>query len=476
MEQKAKGLRLAKIYDGWVNIMTGLGLASKDKRVSAQTKWDIPIEVDCENLYASDDVAARLVDTLPDDAFREGIKLNCDPELATKIEKEFERIGAWQKLHLGWVFGRIYGGAGVVMIVDDSKTLDQPMDLNSIRKINGLVVLQRFELQADVTNIDNDVTSPNFGMPKTYTLVPRRGGTTSTFDPKSETQIANISNQKIHYSRIIRFDGNKLPIRNFIQNSYWHDSVFTRTGNAIRNYNTVHDAVATVLQEFNQGVFKIKGLSELLAQGTDGDTAVQNRLSAVNIGRSVARSVIIDSDGEEFTNIAANVSGVPDMVRLVGNRLTVASNMPHTKILGESASGLGATGQSEQGDWYDYVSNQQEKYLRPRIQVLLDVIYAQRLGPTNGKPPEKAGWKFLPLEQMSEKEQAEIRKMQAETDNIYLTTGVVDPTEIATSRFGGEEYSTETHIVLEDRKPDPVPTPTVTTTPNPAAVPPATKV
>ncbi len=69
---------------------------------------------------------------------------------------------------------------------------------------------------------------------------------------------------------------------------------------------------------------------------------------------------------------------------------------------------------------------------------------------------------------MTQKETAELRKTQADTDAIYIDTGVVSEDEIAYSRFGGGEYSPETVLDLEKRnedklaekdEPDPVPPP-----------------
>ena len=59
--------------------------------------------------------------------------------------------------------------------------------------------------------------------------------------------------------------------------------------------------------------------------------------------------------------------------------------------------------------------------------------------------------KFKPLYQPTHLEQAQTRYQQAQTDQIYLTTDVVSPEEIALSRFGGDEYSAETHVDFDAR-------------------------
>ncbi|KKM23144.1 hypothetical protein LCGC14_1618110, partial [marine sediment metagenome] len=57
---------------------------------------------------------------------------------------------------------------------------------------------------------------------------------------------------------------------------------------------------------------------------------------------------------------------------------------------------------------------------------------------------------WVPLWQLTEEEEAKRRKSVAESDAIYINSGVLDPTEVANSRFGGEVYSAET--VLDDQR------------------------
>ena len=53
---------------------------------------------------------------------------------------------------------------------------------------------------------------------------------------------------------------------------------------------------------------------------------------------------------------------------------------------------------------------------------------------------------------MDDKEVATIHKTQAEADQIYMQNGVLDPNEVAKSRFSGDEYTLETAIDTDTRK------------------------
>lgn len=425
--------------DGWSNILTGVGMAGMDKAQAAYLTYATMTELEAETLYSADDVAATIVDTLPDEACRQWLTVTSDVDgLGADLDKAMDAIKAPSALNRAWKWGRLYGGAAALINVDDSKDLGLPLDLNQVRELKSFIVLTRWELQAGT--IDTDIFSTRYGMPLTYRLSPKAGNTTDV-------------GQEIHHSRLIPFLGVELPMRQQQQNQYWGDSVLNRPRAAIRNYQTSNDAVATILQEFNQGVFKIKGLADMLLNGEDD--AVLKRLTIVALAKSVARAVVIDADSEEFNNIGAAVTGLPDTLKTVSMRLVTASRMPHTKLLGESPSGLGATGESEEKTWNDYVSNQQESLLRPAVQRILDILIASKNGPTKGKPVENLHFEFVALKQPSQKEIIADRKAQAEIDNIYITNNVVDPSEIRKSRFGSGKYSHETVVELEMERKDP---------------------
>ena len=68
-------------------------------------------------------------------------------------------------------------------------------------------------------------------------------------------------------------------------------------------------------------------------------------------------------------------------------------------------------------------------------------------GSTNGKLDEDWKIEFNPLWQPTEAEVVETRNKQADTDMKYIQAGVLTPEEVAISRFGGDEYSSETILI-----------------------------
>ena len=429
-----------KTYDGWKNIVTGLNIKNRDKKVSSVAEWFPVTRSMVEDIYGADDMAAKIVDAPAQDMVREWFKISTDFEdqkLNEKIMNKLDDLDAKAKVQTALTFARLYGGSAIIIGAKDGTTNPSlPLNINNLFDIEFLTVVDRFELYP--LTIQGDPRKKHYGEPETYQLVP-----VSAQGQQGEAY------QSIHRSRIIRFDGAFLPTNLKIKNQYWGDSVLNRLEGALRNFHTAHDSLATILSEFAIGVFKMKNLSQMIAQGKD--ELVQKRLELVAYKQSVVNAIVIQDD-EEFEKKQTPITGIPEALDRVDKRLTSASGLPHTILLGESPSGLGATGNSEIRDYYDMISRMQESQLQPQMLYLLDLVLRCKAGPTKGLIPNIWSIEFNPLWQMSDKESAEIRKIQAEADQIYIQNQVVDPDEIAESRFGSGKYSTDTKLNMEARK------------------------
>lgn len=419
--------------DGWTNILTGLGLKATDKRVNAEIEY-LPLrETEVENLYAGDDIAAKVVDVIPRQGLRAWIEYkNLEKDIEKKIDAKLYELNAPKELEKAWRWARLYGGSGILIATDNSNNLDKPLDSNKINEVTSLVTLNRYELTQ--IEIDKDIKSKNFGNPVKYQLQSSHGG---------------VDTKIIHHSRLLLFYGVDLPVRLKIQNNYWGDSVLSRLYNVLRNFNTGHDSAASILHDFRQGILTIKNLADIIA--SENDELITQRIQLMNTCRSILNTIVLD-EGEKYEQQTASVTGIKDLLDKLDDRLVAATGLPHTIILGDSPSGLGASGDSENRDFYDTISEQQESVLRKPIERLIELILASKKGPTKGNTTIDWSFEFRSLWQMDEKERAQIEKIVAEKDAIYIDRGVVDPDEVAISRFGGEGFSQETIIDLESRK------------------------
>ena len=450
MKAVGKAAKSLLRLDGWQNILTGLGYSGKDKRLPAEAVYERLAEGEAEELYASDEMATKIVDMLPLDMLREGFELvspDVDEDILDKAMDYFDKLVATEegsKLGDALIWGRMYGGAALVIGTNDEDT-DQPLEVDRLDAITHLTLLNRFELIPQAINADP--TSNNFGMPETYTIQPRITGSLGT---ENEAAFAN-SSILIHHSRLLRFDGAKLPRRMFITNHYWHDSILNKLQDDIRDYQAAFASAAALILDFAQAVYKVKNLADIIA-APDGKATLENRIAIIDRCRSILRAAIVDADGEDFERKTTTLAGLDKTLDKLTRKFTSATEYPHTVLLGESPSGMGATGDSERDDYYTTVRARQVQELKPRLLRLFKLIFAAGDGPTGGMVPENLDIEFMPLKHLDQKETIEARKQQAEADKIYMETGAVDPLEIATSRFGSGEYSFETEIDMGVRE------------------------
>lgn len=424
--------------DGWINVLTGLGIKNKDKMTGMSVQWAAFTETDSETLYAADDVAGRVVDILPDQATMKWIDIKAkDKTVAEAITKATEKLEVDKQFNTAGKWARLYGGSGILLGTTD-QDLSKP--LFTTAQINSLTVLSRWELYPNT--IQTDPTKPGYGLPETYQLQLR---TSSPDQNVSSTAI-------IHASRILRFDGVVLPRRLHIQNQYWGDSVLTRLYNVLRNFNSSHDSVANVVQDFRIAIMKLKNLADMIGSGDDA--TVLKRLDLVNMSKSVARMVVLD-ESESFENQQTSLAGLKEVLEAVNMRLVAATGLPHTVILGESPGGMQGTGSHQEQIMNDLVKSYQQTQFQPQLDRFFQVLLGSSQGPTAGKVPEGFGYEFTPLWQLDEKEEADIKKINMETDTGYIDRGVLDPQEVAMSRFGGESYGKEMNIDLTLRAPVP---------------------
>jgi len=133
--------------------------------------------------------------------------------------------------------------------------------------------------------------------------------------------------------------------------------------------------------------------------------------------------------------------------------LSAVTAIPITLLFGRAPSGLNATGDSDIRNFYDMIKQKQECILRPMLNRLSEIIFLSKDDYFKGEEPKDWKLEFVPLWQNTEEEEANIRRTVAETDAIYIDRNVLEPSEVAISRFGGSKYSINTEINSEDRKP-----------------------
>lgn len=237
----------------------------------------------------------------------------------------------------------------------------------------------------------------------------------------------------VHRSRLLFFKGVPVPKKAEFSDSYtryWGMSVLQQPWDQIKDLGAANQGVANLLLEFNIGVFKIDGLANILAQ--NNVEAIKNRIEIINASKSVINSILI-GENEEFRRDAAGLGGLSPLLDLFMTSVAGVSGIPTTKLFGKSPAGMNATGESDTRNYYDNVESFQANKMTNPIQTLVNAINKS----LQVVPDENVMFEFLPVWSPSQAELIEMRKKQAEIDQIYWNMGALTTEQIVSLRFEG---------------------------------------
>lgn len=414
--------------DGLVNALTGMGTRRDKSQYTSSTPIVFLTQEELENLY-SEWIPKRIIDIVAEQSTRKGFKVLFGGEGAAAkevagIEQIIEDLYILENLGLASKNARLFGGSVILLYIDDGRSADQPVDYRNIRVVEGMEVLDRWQI-APVINEDSlyDYSKATY-----YQII--------SGDLIRQPQLI-----KIHKDRVLRFDGEWLPYRIRQRNYGWGMSTLQSVYDSFRFYSTGISSAATLLTEFDIFVHKLRGLSSMLAAGKEGD--VRDRLVLNDMSKSIYRGYAIDAEKEELEFISRNFGGVGEILEKLRIDIIGASQIPHTILFGESPGGLGSTGRSEERDFAKHLGDYQSTHYKRSLQHLMKILMLSKDGPTNGRLPESWRIKFNDLFELNEREKADVRARVAAVDGRYIQLGVLHPKEVADARYGGSEWSME---------------------------------
>jgi phage-related protein (TIGR01555 family) len=428
-------------FDGWKSALSGVGYASFDKRETVTFEADVVTIPDAREMWRGDDLAKRIIETVPNESVREGFKFCAGEdsggmEIAERVMEKWKELDVYGNIKMARCFERAYGGGALLVGADDGqKDWSRPLNPKAVRRIDFLTWFEPEELIP--LRWYSNWRKPKFGKPALFQLNPYNLGMAYE-DARDQDRLRSI--EYIHESRLITFNGARIG-RNMgmTLNAGWGDNVLTPTKRTLRDFNMSWSSASVLVMEFATPIFKMKGLDQLIAM--DRDDEFKRRIQAAQLARSVLRAMLIDAE-EEFTREQTPISGLPELLDRFSTRLAAAADMPVTLLMGQSPAGLNATGESDIRFFYDRTKGSQTVHEVPAIEKVSRLIMTA-MGIT---PPKAWSIEPNPLWQPTEKEQADTRQVQAQTDNVYLMAGVLSPQEVKKNRFTADGGSLSTFL------------------------------
>jgi phage-related protein (TIGR01555 family) len=400
--------------DGWFNHLTGMGMGSE-----TETRFSREPILQADTLsalyYGGDDLAATVVDALPEEALRRPPKVtnpHRTPEEVKRVQERLEALGWVERFKQAAIFARLYGDGGVWIASEG----EQPQPRAAGERVRFLKHVDRRVML--VGRYYTDPKAENLGTPETFSIVPV--GVSYSHE--------NMGSQ-VHETRIARLVGWRLDPIQRAYNAGWNYSVLQRCINTVEAMGATWEGISALLRELSIKVLKVKGLQASRASRPD---LVMARLATIKQGLSTWNLLAVDADSESFDRVdAGSLTGAAALLEMVLLRVASAARMPVSILFGRSPAGLNATGESETRAWYASVSSYQSTELQAPMSEAARAVGEEMF-------PGSEGWgvEFPSLWEPTEAETVDAATKVATLDQILITNGVFTPEQIATLRGG----------------------------------------
>ena len=437
--------------DGYVNLLNKYGTKQDNSEAYKFEREPVIPDMQLTGLYEGNGLFSKIIDTPAEEALKHGFDLNLkSDELNAFVEDALDDLEWEEKAATAIKWARLYGGALIVMLIDDRRGLEEPVDWEHIRSIDELRVYERSIVQPDYASLyQQDYGGKGVG------------NRVSKFGQPEYYYVSSIYGSfKVHESRCLVFRNGVLPEQTSNATYlFWGMPEYVRIRRALRETVTAHTDSVKLLERSVQAIYSMKGLASLLTTD-DGENQVLKRLQLVDTSRGLLNSIAIDSEGEQYDFKTFQFSGVKDVIDATCNMLSALTNIPQTILFGRSPAGMNATGDSDFESYYNFVEKIQRLMLKRNLRTLLDVVF--RAGIASGDVAEEPDYKleFKPLWSLSDTEQAAVDQtkaqtalVKAQTAQAYVDMQALDPTEVRRRLASDEEFDVE-DIISEDDEDD----------------------
>ena len=410
--EDSKNVKDKQTLDSYSNFNAKLGLGADNLMSNSTYSLNNMVSRNhtfLEASYRSSWLVGIGVDAIAEDMTKNGVEFfsEMSPDDIQELQSSISKFAIWEQLCDTIKWARLYGGAIAVMLIDGAK-YDKPLNIESIGKdkFQGLLVLDRWMIQPSFESLIKEM-SKDLGMPEYYSIIPAATG---------------IPLLKVHHSRVLRFDGIKLPYYQKLSENLWGLSVVERMLDRLVAYDSATMGAAQLLYKAYLRVIQVEGFREALAIGGKEEAAVLKQFKYMRQMQSNEGITLLDSK-DTFAVHQYAFSGISDLLIQFGEQIAGAWEMPLVRLFGQSPTGLSSTGASDIRNYYDGINKKQENQLRPKLNVLFDIMCRSELGK---ELPKDFEFKFIPLWQMNDKEKSEIAVADAATVTGVYGAGIIN--------------------------------------------------
>lgn len=348
--------------DSYQNFMAAVGVGARNPSAGSSYGFN-PLtreRVLLEWMYRGSWVCGVAIDAIADDMTKMGVDFagGIAPADAETLEAAVTATQIWQGLNELIRWGRLYGGAIAVILIDGQNPAT-PLRIETVRpgQFRGLLMMDRWMVEPSLNDLVTE-WGPDLGQPKFYRV---------TADAPAVPRIS------VHYSRVIRYIGVELPYWQKVAENLWGMSVYERLWDRLQAFDSTTQGIAQLVYRAYLRIVKIEDLRTAAAMSPDAQRGLMRRLDLMT-RYQVNEGITLLGQGDEFSAVAYAFSGLDTVLVQMGQQLGGALQIPMTRLFAQSPAGLNATGDSDWRNYYDGIHQQQELRLRRGLMRILRVL------------------------------------------------------------------------------------------------------
>jgi hypothetical protein len=404
-KRRIKSAPAQAVNDGWTNLTMGLGISPNANNQISQGYFEFnnftKNRIQLEAGYRTNWLCSSLVDCVANDMTRAGLEFTgeIDPAELTELKTAWQRSGIMEDITDGIRWGRLYGGSIILIMLKNAK-YSTPLNLAAVKEGDflGLSVYDRWDLTPDTTQLIQE--GRDIGKPMFYT-------------------INSLNGLRVHHSYVMRFEGDKLPKWQSINEMLWGASVLENVLDRIIAFETVTMGAANLTSRAHLRTIKVDSLRQVLAMGGNAEANLIKQFAYIKQMQDNEGITLLDKS-DDFQTAAYNFSGLDTIILQFVQQISGAKRIPLTILFGESPSGLSSTGDSDIRIYYDGIASKQAP-LDEHVIKLARIVYQSNFGTP---APEDLGIKWNSLWQQTPAEKSTVTKNTVDAITECVVNGI----------------------------------------------------
>lgn len=235
-----------------------------------------------------------------------------------------------------------------------------------------------------------------------------------------------VQGVRVHASRLIRMVANEPPLLMRPAYNFLGIPQAQLLWDYVLHFQENRDAANRLLNKFS--LTALKTSMEATLQEAGGVQQMDARMQVLARYRNNDGVLAIDKEAEELIQINTPLSGVRELVQQSLEHLAALNRTPAVKLLGISPSGFNATGESDIRNYYDHISSQQEKVIRPALGEVFRVLSVHLFG----TPDAGMRFEFAPMSENDAAATAMAQQQRAASITALVSSQVISPDEART--------------------------------------------